>query len=139
MSAAAKVCRPLPPDDLARPLPHSTSTPQSVACTAELRRCYLAGDSAWTVEQGSILDKRYLRSLGQFDIVYSGCAAPYRRCGRRWKTLSRWSSLAVCCSLRSITIAVRSAEYGINASVDITGCRGCFARYICSTFGRPSN
>ena len=44
---------------------------QSVACTEELRRRYMAGDASWTVEQGSILDKKYLGSLGQFDIVYS--------------------------------------------------------------------
>lgn len=44
---------------------------QSVACTEELRRRYLAGDTSWTIEQGSILDKGYLDSLGQFDIVYS--------------------------------------------------------------------
>jgi 2-polyprenyl-6-hydroxyphenyl methylase/3-demethylubiquinone-9 3-methyltransferase len=28
-------------------------------------------DSNWTVEQGSVLDVNYLKSLGQFDIVYS--------------------------------------------------------------------
>jgi 2-polyprenyl-3-methyl-5-hydroxy-6-metoxy-1,4-benzoquinol methylase len=44
---------------------------QSVACTEELRRRYLAGDTSWKVEQGSVLDTRYLAGLGQFDIVYS--------------------------------------------------------------------
>jgi len=44
---------------------------QSVACTEELRRRYSPGDTSWTVEQGSVLDKRYLERLGQFDIVYS--------------------------------------------------------------------
>ena len=44
---------------------------QSVACTEELRRRYLPGDASWRIEQGSVLDTRYLAELGQFDIVYS--------------------------------------------------------------------
>lgn len=47
------------------------SDPQSVACTEELRRRYSPGDPAWIVEQGSVLDDRYVASLGRFDIVYS--------------------------------------------------------------------
>jgi 2-polyprenyl-6-hydroxyphenyl methylase/3-demethylubiquinone-9 3-methyltransferase len=45
--------------------------PQSAACTAELRRRYFADDPAWRVEQGSVLDVEYVRSLGAFDIVYA--------------------------------------------------------------------
>lgn len=45
--------------------------PQSVACTAELKRRYFAGDPDWRVEQGSVLDSEYLASLGTFDVVYS--------------------------------------------------------------------
>lgn len=45
--------------------------PQSVACTAELRRRYFPKDTQWVVEQGSALDAAYLESLGTFDIVYS--------------------------------------------------------------------
>jgi len=45
--------------------------PQSVACTAELKRRYLANDPDWTIEEGSVLDVDYLRSLGQFDVVYA--------------------------------------------------------------------
>jgi 2-polyprenyl-6-hydroxyphenyl methylase/3-demethylubiquinone-9 3-methyltransferase len=45
--------------------------PQSVACTAELRRRFFPGDEGWTVEQGSVLDAAYLRRLGKFDVVYS--------------------------------------------------------------------
>jgi 2-polyprenyl-3-methyl-5-hydroxy-6-metoxy-1,4-benzoquinol methylase len=44
--------------------------PDSVKCTAELRRRY-SSDRAWKVEQGSALDADYLARLGQFDIVYS--------------------------------------------------------------------
>lgn len=45
--------------------------PQSVACTAELKRRYFPNDAGWTIEEGSVLDREYLKSLGQFDIVYS--------------------------------------------------------------------
>jgi len=45
--------------------------PQSVACTAELKRRYFADDADWTIEQGSVLDVDYLSSSGTFDIVYS--------------------------------------------------------------------
>ena len=45
--------------------------PQSVACTAELRRRYFSDGESWMVESGSALDEAYIRSLGQFDIVYS--------------------------------------------------------------------
>jgi 2-polyprenyl-3-methyl-5-hydroxy-6-metoxy-1,4-benzoquinol methylase len=45
--------------------------PQSVACTAELRRRYFPDDPAWTVATGSALDAAYLAGLGTFDLVYS--------------------------------------------------------------------
>jgi 2-polyprenyl-3-methyl-5-hydroxy-6-metoxy-1,4-benzoquinol methylase len=45
--------------------------PQSVACTAELKRRYFPDDTNWTVLEGSVLDEAFVRSLGQFDIVYS--------------------------------------------------------------------
>lgn len=45
--------------------------PQSVACTAELRRRYFNNSPDWVVQRGSALDAEYLRALGTFDIVYS--------------------------------------------------------------------
>lgn len=45
--------------------------PNSVACTAELRRRYFPHDDQWNVAEGSVLDANYVRSLGQFDVVYS--------------------------------------------------------------------
>lgn len=45
--------------------------PQSVACTAELRRRYFENDPEWRVVSGSVLDREFLESLGRFDIVYS--------------------------------------------------------------------
>ena len=45
--------------------------PQSVACTAELKRRYFDNDSQWAVDEGSVLDQEYLDQLGEFDVVYS--------------------------------------------------------------------
>jgi 2-polyprenyl-6-hydroxyphenyl methylase/3-demethylubiquinone-9 3-methyltransferase len=45
--------------------------PQSVGCAQELRHRYFPSADHWTIEQGSALDPDYLRSLGQWDIVYS--------------------------------------------------------------------
>jgi 2-polyprenyl-6-hydroxyphenyl methylase/3-demethylubiquinone-9 3-methyltransferase len=45
--------------------------PSSVGCAQELRQRYASADAGWTIGQGSALDAEYLRSLGQFDIVYS--------------------------------------------------------------------
>jgi 2-polyprenyl-6-hydroxyphenyl methylase/3-demethylubiquinone-9 3-methyltransferase len=42
----------------------------SVAAAVELRRQY-APQSAWMLEQGSVLDEQYLARLGHFDVVYS--------------------------------------------------------------------
>jgi 2-polyprenyl-3-methyl-5-hydroxy-6-metoxy-1,4-benzoquinol methylase len=43
----------------------------SVASTRELRRRFADDDGSWTVDQASVLDRRYLESLGTFDVVYS--------------------------------------------------------------------
>jgi 2-polyprenyl-3-methyl-5-hydroxy-6-metoxy-1,4-benzoquinol methylase len=45
--------------------------PQSVACTAELKRRYFPDSGQWTIDQGSVLDADYLTTLGAFDVVYS--------------------------------------------------------------------
>jgi 2-polyprenyl-3-methyl-5-hydroxy-6-metoxy-1,4-benzoquinol methylase len=49
--------------------------PESVACAQYLRQHFFAADAdgkgRWIIEEGSALDPDYLRSLGQFDIVYA--------------------------------------------------------------------
>lgn len=45
--------------------------PDSVACTRELKQRFFPGDPEWTIEEASVLDNDYLRSLGTYDIVYS--------------------------------------------------------------------
>ncbi|WP_276348727.1 class I SAM-dependent methyltransferase [Daejeonella sp. JGW-45] len=44
---------------------------QSVECTKYLKEKFYPNDETWTVVQGSALDDEFIRSLGEFDIVYS--------------------------------------------------------------------
>lgn len=59
--------------------------PQSVACTAELRRRYFSGDPDWIIEENSALDANYLKSLGTFDVVYSWGVLHHT--GQMWQAL----------------------------------------------------
>jgi len=45
--------------------------PKSVGCTQKVKNRYYPDDTDWYVEQGSVLDRDYLASLGSFDVVYS--------------------------------------------------------------------
>lgn len=45
--------------------------PESVACARELKQRYFPEAERWTIEEGSVLDRKYLAGLGQFDIVYA--------------------------------------------------------------------
>jgi len=45
--------------------------PASVACTKELRSRYMPDDQSWIIQEGSVLDKDFLQTLGSFDLVYS--------------------------------------------------------------------
>jgi 2-polyprenyl-6-hydroxyphenyl methylase/3-demethylubiquinone-9 3-methyltransferase len=65
--------------------------PQSVACTAELKRRYFTGDALWTIEEGSVLDESYLSGLGQFDVVYAWGVLHHT--GQMWKALDHVAPL----------------------------------------------
>jgi 2-polyprenyl-6-hydroxyphenyl methylase/3-demethylubiquinone-9 3-methyltransferase len=43
----------------------------SVACTERVRETYRQGDKDWHISQGSVLDQKFMSSLGKFDLVYS--------------------------------------------------------------------
>lgn len=65
--------------------------PASVATTREMRRRYGEDSEAWRVEQGSVLDKRYLAGLGAFDIVYSWGVLHHT--GSMWEAMENVTSL----------------------------------------------
>lgn len=65
--------------------------PDSVSCTQELRRRFSPNDPEWSVNQGSVLDKTYLASLGQFDVVYSWGVLHHT--GRMWEALGNVAPL----------------------------------------------
>ena len=69
--------------------------PQSVACTAELKRRYFPDDVNWKIEGGSALDIDYLKSLGKFDIVYSWGVLHHT--GDMWKALENVPPLVERC------------------------------------------
>ncbi len=65
--------------------------PQSVACTAAMRSRYRPEDPEWKVQAGDVLDFDWLRTLGQFDIVYSWGVLHHS--GEMWKALAQVGSL----------------------------------------------
>jgi 2-polyprenyl-6-hydroxyphenyl methylase/3-demethylubiquinone-9 3-methyltransferase len=65
--------------------------PLSVACTAELKRRFFPNDANWIIEEGSILDEAYMKSLGKFDIVYSWGVLHHT--GSMWRALANTALL----------------------------------------------
>ena len=59
--------------------------PRSVACTEKLKQRYFADAANWTVEQGDVLDEKYLDGLGPFDVVYSW--GVLHSTGHMWRAL----------------------------------------------------
>jgi len=64
--------------------------PSSVACGQELRSRFYADDPNWVVEQGSVLDKDFIESLGKFDIVYSWGVLHHT--GEMWNAINNAAS-----------------------------------------------
>ena len=57
----------------------------SVCCTSELKSRFYKGDASWTVMRGSVLDDNFLRTLGQYDYVYSWGVLHHT--GQMWRAL----------------------------------------------------
>ncbi len=64
---------------------------KSVSTTEEIKRRYRPNDQMWEVEQGDVLDKNYLKSLGNFDIVYSWGVLHHT--GEMWTALENAAEL----------------------------------------------
>jgi 2-polyprenyl-6-hydroxyphenyl methylase/3-demethylubiquinone-9 3-methyltransferase len=67
------------------------SDPQSVACTAEMKRRYAPSADQWTIERGNALDVAYLSQLGQWDIVYAWGVLHHS--GAMWRALENIAPL----------------------------------------------
>ncbi|MGC9947864.1 MAG: methyltransferase domain-containing protein [Bryobacteraceae bacterium] len=65
--------------------------PQSVACARQLRNRYFPQDPDWRIEEGSVLDARYLIGLGSFDAVYSWGVLHHT--GAMWQALDNAAGL----------------------------------------------
>jgi 2-polyprenyl-6-hydroxyphenyl methylase/3-demethylubiquinone-9 3-methyltransferase len=65
--------------------------PDSVACTLQLREKFFPNDDRWTVEEQSVLDLAYVKSLGSFDVVYSWGVLHHT--GQLWQALENAQAL----------------------------------------------
>jgi len=63
--------------------------PQSVACADVLRDRYYPNDGRWRTARGSVLDGEFMRSLGEFDIVYSWGVLHHT--GEMWRAVANAS------------------------------------------------
>ena len=56
--------------------------PDSVACTKTLKERYFPAKANWTITQGSLTDRQFLNTLGEFDVVY--CWGVAHHTGAMW-------------------------------------------------------
>jgi 2-polyprenyl-3-methyl-5-hydroxy-6-metoxy-1,4-benzoquinol methylase len=103
--------------------------PQSVACTAELRQRYFSDTGSWSVQQGSVLDRSFLSSLGEFDVVYSWGVLHHT--GKMWQALENVTRLVR--PGGKLFVALYNDE-GFRSRmwtrVKRTYCRGPFGRWL---------
>ncbi len=67
------------------------SDPESVAATRELKRVVCPAAEHWTIGAGNVLDSEWLRSLGQWDVVYSWGVLHHT--GDMWRALANVAPL----------------------------------------------
>ncbi|GJL54484.1 MAG: SAM-dependent methyltransferase [Nitrospirales bacterium] len=58
---------------------------EAVACTKSIRDQFFPHDSEWKIQQGDVLDQKYLMSLDTYDIIYSWGVLHHT--GSMWKAL----------------------------------------------------
>ncbi len=65
--------------------------PNSFNCTMHLKKEHYPNDPDWKIQEGSILDLEYVRSLGTYDIVYSWGVLHHT--GDMWQALKNTDTL----------------------------------------------
>jgi 2-polyprenyl-3-methyl-5-hydroxy-6-metoxy-1,4-benzoquinol methylase len=78
----------------------------SVQCTRDLKERYCSNSRNWLIEQGDVLDEDYLKSLGQFDIVYSWGVLHHT--GNMWKALE--NIIPLCKSGSTLFISIYNKQ-----------------------------
>ena len=63
----------------------------SVECAKKLKKQFFDDNDNWQIDQGDVLNAEYLKSLGQFDIVYSWGVLHHT--GDMWRALKNISNL----------------------------------------------
>ena len=66
---------------------------ESVACTRYLKNQFFPNDPNWIVQSGSVLDSQWLKSLEQYDIVYSWGVLHHT--GAMWQALDNIDCLVM--------------------------------------------
>ena len=106
----------------------------SVGCTNEMRRRYAPDSTDWKILQGSVLDAEFMRSLGQFDVVYSWGVLHHT--GAMWKAID--AALERVARGGSFFIAIYN-DQGVWSrrwtKIKRFYCSGPFGRFaVCATF-----
>lgn len=106
----------------------------SVNCTTELRRRFSSPGADWTIERGSVLDRGYLESLGQFDYVYSWGVLHHT--GSMWTALENVVGLVAPGGLLAIAIYNDQGVWSKRwATLKRFYCSGIFGKSVmCATY-----
>jgi SAM-dependent methyltransferase len=90
--------------------------PNSVGCTAELKRRY--GDERWTVERGSILDKAFVARVEPADLLYSWGVLHHT--GGLWEALENALRLLKPGGLACIALYVEPSHVSVHMALKRT-------------------
>ena len=107
--------------------------PASANCARELRRRYSVDDREWVIEEGSVLDPRFIQSLGVFDVVYSWGVLHHT--GAMWTAIDHVTSLVAPSGMLAIAIYNDQGNWSKRwRSIKRAYCSGPMARaLVCAT------
>ncbi len=109
----------------------------SVGCAQELKRRYFPEDPNWIIGQGSVLDRTYVESLGQFDVCYSWGVLHHT--DQLWRAI--FNAQMTVAPGGVLYIAIYNDEGTISAiweTVKRTYCRNAFGRVAMTAIFYPA-